>query len=58
MIVDHEQMVWASTAVVGCGSRRCAEIEGEWDEDNNEDDDEDEDNNQNILFLVCNYAPG
>ena len=43
-------MVWANTAVVGCGVRRCAEIEGEW----REDDDDDE----NIFFLVCNYGPG
>ena len=56
IMVDCLQMVWASTEVVGCGMRRCDEIEGEWNE--NDDDDNDEDENQNILFLVCNYAPG
>ena len=50
-------MVWASTAVVGCGVRRCAEMEGDWDEDD-ENMEEDEDDNQNVLFLVCNYGPG
>ena len=49
-------MVWASTEVVGCGVRRCAEMKGEWRED--DDDDDDDDNNENILFLVCNYGPG
>ena len=58
-LVDCVQMVWARTAVVGCGVRRCAEIEGEWREDDDEDDDDDDDdNNENILFLVCNYGPG
>ena len=47
------QLVWASTAVVGCGVRRCAEMEGDWDEDGENDDDD-----ENILFLVCNYGPG
>lgn len=53
----YSQMVWASTTVVGCGVKRCAEMEGDWDEDGDEDE-EDEDDNQNILFLVCNYGPG
>ena len=58
-LVDCVQMVWARTEVVGCGVRRCAEIEGEWREDDDDDDDDDEnDNNENILFLVCNYGPG
>ena len=59
MRVMHTQMVWANTAEVGCGVRRCAEIEGDWnDDDDDEDDENDEDNNENILFLVCNYGPG
>ena len=52
--------MWANTEVVGCGVKRCAEIDGEWndDEDDEDDDDDNDDENQNILLFVCYYGPG
>ena len=51
------QLIWASTYRVGCGVKRCQEMEGEWNEDE-DDDDDDDDEYQNVLYMVCNYGPG
>lgn len=39
------QLVWANSYSVGCGSTRCAELEGAED-------------GENSLFFVCYYGPG